>query len=261
VPANTASLKIMLYWNDPAILPISSRTLVNDLDAELITPGNTVILPQVLDTLPANVNNPATNKPDHINNIEQIVINQPAAGTYTVNVKGTDVAQGPQEYFLVYDIIPVSLNITYPMGAENMVPGEPTRIRWDAYGLNGNGFDLEYSIDNGNSWNPIAQNISITARYYDWPVANHVTTNARIRISQSGGGLSSTSQRFTMLAVPFVSLSPDQCYGSVAIQWNAVPGATDYEVMMLRGVEMQSMLITNNTAWVFNSLNPDSTYW
>ena len=34
VPANTAQLKVTLYWNDPAAAVFASQALVNDLDLE-----------------------------------------------------------------------------------------------------------------------------------------------------------------------------------------------------------------------------------
>jgi hypothetical protein len=109
VPANIAQLKVTLYWNDPAAAVFASHSLVNDLDLEITSPS--IVLPYKLDTLPANVNNSATQAADHINNIEQIVINNPTNTTYTVNIKGTSVASGPQEYFVVYDLIPIETKI------------------------------------------------------------------------------------------------------------------------------------------------------
>ncbi|MFZ1261967.1 MAG: S8 family serine peptidase, partial [Chitinophagaceae bacterium] len=38
VPAGTAELKVMRYWNDPAAAVLASQTLVNDLDLEVVTP-------------------------------------------------------------------------------------------------------------------------------------------------------------------------------------------------------------------------------
>ena len=35
VPANTAQLKVTLYWNDPAAAVFASQALVNDLDLEI----------------------------------------------------------------------------------------------------------------------------------------------------------------------------------------------------------------------------------
>jgi hypothetical protein len=78
-----------------------------------------VHLPQLLNTTPANVNLPATTGADHVNNIEQVVIDNPAAGTYTLSVTGTTIPFGGQhEYFLAFDPIPVSTELTYPIGGE-----------------------------------------------------------------------------------------------------------------------------------------------
>jgi hypothetical protein len=50
VPANTAQLKVLLYWNDPAASVMAAHTLVNNLNLSVTGPGGTV-LPYVLDTL------------------------------------------------------------------------------------------------------------------------------------------------------------------------------------------------------------------
>ncbi len=153
VPENTAQLKVMLYWNDPAAAILSSQTLVNDLDLEVTNPSSVKTLPKLLDAAPANVNNPATTGADHINNIEQVVIDKPGAGNYTVTIKGTAINQNPrQEYFVVYDIVPVETTITYPIGNEHVVNGEVMYINWDSFGNDSNGFSVQYSVDNGSSW-------------------------------------------------------------------------------------------------------------
>jgi len=69
-----------------------------------------------------------------INNIEQIVIENPVTGAFTANVKGTAVASGPQEYIVVYDIIPIETKIVFPIGNETWVPGETETIQWESYG-------------------------------------------------------------------------------------------------------------------------------
>ncbi|MEO7394539.1 MAG: S8 family serine peptidase, partial [Chitinophagaceae bacterium] len=78
VPANTAQLKVTLYWQDPPANLLATKTLVNDLDLEITAPATaTVALPKILDTIPANVVAVAGTGADHINNIEQVVINNP----------------------------------------------------------------------------------------------------------------------------------------------------------------------------------------
>ncbi|MEK7224110.1 MAG: S8 family serine peptidase, partial [Bacteroidota bacterium] len=148
VPANTAQLKVLLYWNDPAAAVMASKTLVNDLDLQVDSSSNT-ILPLKLDTTAANVNVAASRNADHYNNIEQVVINNPASGNYDLKVIGTTIAQGPlQEYFLVYDVIPQSLVLTNPVGGERLVPTTSTLdtfyIQWDSYSDETNTFTLEF---------------------------------------------------------------------------------------------------------------------
>jgi hypothetical protein len=261
VPANTAQLKVTLYWNDPAATVFASQTLVNDLDLELTTPLPSTILPYILDTLPANVNNNATQAADHINNIEQIVINNPTNGTYTANVKGTSVASGPQEYFVVYDIIPIETKIVYPIGNETLIPGETETIQWESYGNPANTFLIEYSTNNGGSWTTINATVPANVRRLDWVVPSVQTTQALIRVSRNGTGYTSTSTQFTILGMPALSLSSTQCEGYFAFDWTAVTGATDYEVFQLQGTEMVSIGTTTSTSYIISGLSSGTEYW
>jgi hypothetical protein len=260
VPANVAQLKVMLYWNDPAASAVTSKTLVNDLDLEVVTPSSATVLPLILDTIPANVNNAATTGADHINNIEQIVINNPAVGNYKIRVKPFAIVQNPpQEYFVVYDFVPVSTTLTYPVGGENMLPGDSVLINWDSYGDPANPFTVQFSFDNGNTW--IDSSVSANLRQLLWHIPITVTDQAKVRITRNGTALSSTSSGFTIIDRPVVSLAPVQCESYIAINWTTVSGATDYEVMMLRGDQMVSIATTNSTSYTFSGLSKDSVYW
>ena len=259
VPANTAQLKVTLYWNDPAAAAFASQALVNDLDLEITAPST--FLPYKLDTIPANVNNNATQAADHINNIEQIVINNPTNTTYTVNIKGTSVASGPQEYFVVYDIIPIETKITYPIGGEMLNPGETNTITWESYGDPANNFTVEYSTNNGSSWTTINNNVSANSRQLAWVVPAIQTNQALVRVSRNGTALTSTSSAFTILGVPAPTLSSIQCEGYISIDWTAVPGATDYEIFQLQGTDMVSIGTTALTTYSLGGLNPNDECW
>ncbi len=265
VPANTAQLKVLLYWQDPPAAMLATKTLVNDIDLEVISPGGS-LLPLTLDTLPASVNNIALNRADHINNIEQVVINNPAAGSYSLKVTGTSIVQNPsQQYVLVYDAIPAALVLTNPVGGESLVPSvsrlDTSYIEWDSYGDPSNSFTLEFSSDNGNNWSSLSSTIPASTRIYNWGVPNIATDVARIRISKNGTGFTQTSHPFTITAMPVDSLTPIQCEGYINLGWRSVPGATDYEVMMLRGDEMVSVATTTALNYVFSGLSKDSVYW
>lgn len=263
VPANTAQLKVMLYWNDPAAAVIAVHSLVNDLDLEVVNPSSAITLPLLLDTLPANVNNTAGTGVDHINNIEQVVINNPAAGTYTVNVKGTAVTQNsPQQYFLVYDTIPVSTTLTYPIGGEHLKENDSIYISWDSYGDPTNTFTIEYSKDNGSNWTTIDNNVAAGLRLLKWFIPSSDTTDqAKVRITRNGTGMISTSDVFTIIGVPALSLSITQCEGYFGIKWTKVAATTDYEVMMLSGDEMIPVGTTTDTNFVIGGLSKDTVYW
>lgn len=262
VPANTAQLKVMLYWNDPAASVLATQTLVNDLDLEVRDGSNTITLPYLLDTIHTNVNDNAVTGVDHINNIEQAVVTNPSAGTFTVTVKGTSVTQSsPQEYFLVYDIVPIQTIMTYPAGGEKFLPGESVILQWDSYGDPANTFTLQYSTDNGSTWTDINTNVAANLRQLSWTVPGVNTDQALTRILRNGTGLTSTSQRFVIVAAPSISLSSTQCEGYIALQWPAVTGATDYEAMMLRGDDMVSMGTTTSTSFAIGGLSKDSLYW
>jgi hypothetical protein len=265
VPANTAQLKVLLYWQDPPAAIMASKTLVNDLDLQVISPGGP-ILPLKLDSLPANADIVATNGADHKNNIEQVVIDNPVAGNYDLKSIGTIIAQNPsQEYFLVYDVIPNSLVLTNPVGGESLVPSvspyDTSYIQWDSYGVPANMFTLEFSSDNGSSWSTLSSTIPASSRVFSWGVPNTPTDVARIRITKNGTGFTQTSFPFTITAMPVVSLAATQCEGYIGINWAAVPGATDYEVMMQQGDEMVSIATTNSLTYTFSGLSKDSVYW
>jgi len=265
VPANTAQLKVMLYWHDPAAAVIAAKTLVNDLDLEVVDPSAVVQLPKILDSTSANITNVATNGADRTNNVEQVIIGNPAAGNYTLRVKGTAIAQNPsQEYFLVYDVVPVQLKITSPAGGEAWSPSltiyDWMKICWESYGLTGTA-NLEYSVDNGINWITIASNIDVNRRIYTWQVPSVATSQALVRITKNGTGEVSISNQFTIIGRPVISFASTQCEGYIAVNWTPVPGATDYEVMMLMGDEMKTVATTTATNYIYSGLSRDSVYW
>jgi hypothetical protein len=262
VPANTAQLKIMLYWNDPAASLMSTKALVNDLDLRVTDPSSSSQLPRVLDTAIANVSKVATTGADHLNNMEQVIIDNPSSGTYIINVAGTAIAQNPsQEYFVVYDVVPVQLKITAPAGGVGLVPAEQAKINWEAAGYPTGTATLEFSSNNGATWSTIAAGLAINSCVYTWTVPNVATEQALVRITKEGSGESSTSNLFTIVGTPAVSLDPVQCEGYINLKWAAVSGATDYEVMMLQGDEMKTVSATTATSYTFSGLIKDSTYW
>jgi hypothetical protein len=103
-----ADVKVTLAWDDPAASKLAAVTLVNDLDLRLLDPNGVEVQPLVLN--PAVPNALAVAGNDTRNNVE-MTIGPAMAGTWTVQVTGTSIPQGPQQFTL---ITPTSAEINQP---------------------------------------------------------------------------------------------------------------------------------------------------
>jgi len=258
IPAGVSQARIMLYWMDPAGSTSASQALVNDLDLS-VTAGGTY-LPWVLDPTPnaANLNTPATTGTDNLNNVEQVVITNPAATNATVTITGAAVPQGPQEYFIVYEFIYDEIMLMYPLGGEGLIPLQTERIHWDAYGNSGS-FTLQYTTNNGSSWTTIAT-VAGSERGYDWTVPNLTTGQARVRVSRSG--LSDESDANFSIVNPPANLNVSiVCPTYLRLEWDAVGSATSYDVFYLGTTHMDSVGTTSGTSFDIPITDPDAEHW
>ena len=105
VGSNVISLKATIVWTDPAGTPVPpaldprDKMLVNDLDLN-ITKGGATYYPWKLD--PLNPSNAATNNSkNHVDNIEQVLIENPTAGTYTIGVSNSGTLSSDQNFSIV----------------------------------------------------------------------------------------------------------------------------------------------------------------
>ena len=149
----------------------------------------------------------------------------------------------------------------FPIGGERLQGGDSIYITWDSYGDPANTFFIEYSLDNGASWITINSSVAANLRQLKWFIPAAQTEQAMVRIVRNSSIFSSTSQAFTIIGIPTVSLAATQCEGYISINWTAVTNATDYEIMMLQGDEMVSKGTTTATTYTFNGLSKDTVYW
>lgn len=262
IPAGTQRAKVMVYWTDPEAALNASDALINDLDLVIENAGGTRYDPWVLDAgnspTPQSCFAAATKGADHRNNVEQVEISAPSGGVYTIKITGTQVPEGPQSYFLVYEWIQNDITLTYPYGGETWVPGESEILQWDAEGNTGS-FSLEYSSDNGEIWQSIAS-IGGASRTYNFSVPTTLTNNGLIRISRSGQSAQNV-QTFSVLPVPANLQLSDLCRGAVELRWDAAAGASSYQIFQLGETYMESIGTTTANTFELHGLQPDSTYW
>ena len=261
IPAGTAQVKVLLYWPDAAAAPFASTTLVNDLDLAVKASDGTNHLPLILDPSPAHCADNAVEGADHLNNIEQVVINNPPAGDVTIKIAGTQVPSGPQNYVIAYQVLAPAVILQYPFGNDTWVPGEPEIIRWEANGDDTNPFTLEYSADNGSSWTTIDNSVPGTHRMYQWVVPATATSQGLIRVSRNGTSYSDVSHyNFTVLGAPVITLT-NPCQGYAQLDWALIPSATSYDILQLKGDSMQVIANTTATTYLLGNLRRDSLYW
>ncbi|HWR33898.1 MAG TPA: hypothetical protein VN451_10240, partial [Chitinophagaceae bacterium] len=261
VPAGAARLKVMLTWNDPAAAANANPALVNNLDLTVVN-GATTTLPWILDK-----NNPSSNATqaiDNISNIEQVTIDNPASGTYTLTVTGTAIPTGPQDFVLSWVIDQPYIEVTYPNGPESFNPGSTEIITWDNAGITGTQ-TVEYSLDNGSTWNAIGTVAATTTRL-SWSVPTANTSTARVRVT-SGAISDMSNDAFKILGTVtgFASTGGTSCNsGEINFTWNAVTNATHYDIYRLDDATGAFVIQGSNitgTTYTATGLTPGSGYW
>ncbi|MEG4572457.1 S8 family serine peptidase [Microcoleus sp. N3A4] len=150
----SGSLKATLVWTDPPGTPHGNgldektRVLVNDLDLSITAPNGQVFRPWTLD--PNNPSAPAVRTTrNNVDNIEQVLIDAPMAGTYTINVNHSGNSF-TQAYSLL--VSGISKPLENPIGRGSRAPN----LFIDAYNrVNGQGRGLKAQGDAyrwGNGW-------------------------------------------------------------------------------------------------------------
>lgn len=267
VPAGTVLLKAMLTWNDPAGAANANPALVNDLDLSVIN-GATTTLPWIMDkNVPGAL---ATRGVDNYSNIEQVTITNPPAGTYTLKVNGTNITTGPnQQYALTWIIEQAHIEVLFPNGGENFIPGNATGaniqyITWNTAGITGNQ-TVEYSTDNGSNWTTIATvGPTITRQIWN-PIPSVNTSTALVRIT-SGSVSDVSDANFSIMGQPILQyVSAAACLpGEISYTWTAVGGATHYDLYRLDQSTGDLVIMASNivgTGHTVTGLTPGATIW
>jgi len=84
VPIGLSDFRVVLSWNDPPNSPSAGKQLINDLDINLINPSGGQFL----------------YSNDDLNNLVGVTVDSPDPGDWEVIISGTNVADGPQIYYV-----------------------------------------------------------------------------------------------------------------------------------------------------------------
>jgi subtilase family protein/type IX secretion system substrate protein len=252
VPANIKQLKITLAWSDPPAVANAAKALINDLDLDLSLPATgEAWQPWVLNHFASrdSLQLLPVRRRDSLNNVEQISIDDPAAGTYKVSVKGFDVStSSSQSYSIAYQFDTLD-NFTwyYPTGIDNIFSERTNILRWGSTYTNTTA-QLEYNLDGGNNWNLIDSAVDLTKGYYKWtPPDSFLTAILRMNFASKHF----PSDTFTISRRFDVNVGFN-CDDSFMLYWNKIPGINSYQVYRLGDKYMEPLSITTDTATVLN---------
>ncbi|MBI1387349.1 MAG: S8 family serine peptidase [bacterium] len=104
VPSGAPRLKVTLVWTDTAGPVETDAPLINNLDLVLVAPNGQEYYPWKL-----NKDAPtaaATTGVNTVDNVEQVFVNNPQAGTWMAKVRGTSVPAGNMAFALVNEYFP-----------------------------------------------------------------------------------------------------------------------------------------------------------
>ncbi len=244
IPPGAAGLKLTLVWTDLPALPNASKALVNDLDLTLRSPSGTTWLPWVLNPLPdrASLLQPAERKRDTLNNTEQITVDLPAAGEYTIAVSGARVL-ARQVFAVVYQVDTLnSFYWTWPTAADPLLAGNRHTLRWQS-DLSGAG-RIEYATA-GENWRPVGTVDSLGKKYLKWEVPD---SNTVARLRMIAGTAVFVSDTFAISRQ--LSLQTGfNCADSFLLFWQSLP-AGRYQLYQLGNRYLQPFTGTADTSLV-----------
>jgi hypothetical protein len=256
IPSGITRVKVTLAWTDPAAAPNAAKALVNDLDLRLLRPASGESwLPWVLNHAPHpdSLQQAAKRKKDTLNNVEQVTLDAPPSGNYTIEVKGSKLT-GTQSFSIVYELdTAASFYWTYPTATHPLVSGNTHYIRWETP-MTGPG-QLEYTFD-GTNWKSIAAIPDLSRKYYHWTVPDTLSV-ARLRMRL--GTADALSDTFAIS--PELNLQLGfECVDSFLIYWNKIPVQL-YEVAELREKYMEPFVQTADTAVLLYVAQHPSAYY
>jgi hypothetical protein len=235
VPAGVQKLKVTLCWNDPPATANAPSALVNDLDLTLTDASGHTYFPWVLSASPSKDSLAALphRGRDSLNNVEQVSIDNPTAGTIQVNVHPYHLNTPSQVFYIAYSYeAQKHFEWQNPGNKEVIVAGSavPFPVRWYS-NISGTG-DISCSYDKGLSWQTLAQQLNTANGVYYWTIPDSFCT-ALLKYTTADTAFVSD----TFYLSPRLALQTGyDCGDSAMIYWNTLAHATAFQLYNMGSV-------------------------
>lgn len=239
VPTGTNEARMMLYWHDFPGTVGAAKALVNNLDLQVVTPAGDTLLPWVLDHTVGKHYDLPLRKRDTLNNVEQVTIDNPAAGNYTVIVKGTLVPLGLQPFVVTYDWQPKGIKIINPTAGFRVAPGGAFLFTWNLFNHTAgtaDSVDVFLQLSSAAAAAPIAS-LAYNRLYFNYtiPAGTLSSSTARLIVKQRNTGLADTSAFFQIAPVPQAVGFTTSCPATVTLRWDTLAGGVQRYIIYRLG--------------------------
>ncbi|QXV65476.1 S8 family peptidase [Mucilaginibacter sp. 21P] len=259
IPANCYSFKTTLTWADPAADINAANALVNDLDMKITGPDGKTYLPWVLSYYPSADSLRALAKQgrDSLNNVEQITLQAPQAGVYTISVSAKRIKAGDQKFFISFQSkLSGQFEWISPTALRPLIPGEDAYLRWQNTYANANG-TLSISYDKGQTWQQLSAAVDLSQRYFKWQVPDAFT---QARIKMQIGNSVFTSTDFVISAPRTVQVGFN-CTTGLLLHWNPQPNATGYNIYTINNNRLVQLKSVTDTSSIILPQQQTSRYY
>ncbi|MFH7018824.1 S8 family serine peptidase [Flavobacterium sp. FlaQc-47] len=249
LPENAKNLKITLVWNDLPAEINSNISLVNDLDLEVIAADNTTFLPWILN--PDTPEQEAVRGQDIINNIEQVTIENPTSGSYTINVIGSYVSETSQEYSIAYEYeLENQFEWNYPVNNDNFPYDGKTisPFKWSS-SFSGIPGQLSVTYNNGETWEVIANDINLNNGQFTYTPATQKFLKAKLKMTINN--IDYISDSFTISYDLNISTSL-VCDGTTEINWDKPANVASFNIYQLAGDHLELKEQTTKNTYTYN---------
>ncbi|HLF45858.1 MAG TPA: S8 family serine peptidase [Chitinophagaceae bacterium] len=250
IPPGLKKIKLILTWNDLPATANASKALLNDLDLELINSASQEVWkPWVLSHFPHidSLKLLPIRKRDSLNNVEQITTNDPVAGVYQLKVIGRKLVNASQSFYIAYLFDSVDLfEWDFPVKNNFLFSSAVNTLRWSSSFNSGTGI-LEYSINNGISWQQINNAVDISAGFYKWQTPS---VFSEVIFRMSTGSQQFLSDTVTLAERTFTGVGFN-CPDSFLLFWKKLPGINSYRVLRLGDKYLEPMFTTTDSFLVF----------
>ena len=258
VPAETGSLKVSLAWDDVAAQINAPAALVNDLDLTVTNPAGAVILPWTLSSYPSadSLAKPSKQQKDSLNNTEQVIIANPAAGSYIVHVKGSKIPNGLQTFYVTRQMVAANkFEWVFPSGMDHVITADSTYLRWQNSYTASTG-QLSISYDHGTTWQLIS-NTALKNNYYEWLPPDAFTT---AMLKMDINGLPQVSKEF-VISKPISPQVGYNCTSGTLLHWKPQTGSTRYAIYNIKDNLLQKIMTVIDTSVIIPSQQQSSVYF